>query len=78
VLALHHKILSNHASHLFELLLSKELELVIQVLDFLSLGWQHKSECVLSIVGHSLVEGGVGDLPVGRESFSKKFKFFRG
>jgi len=78
VLALHLKILSNHASHLLVLLLSKELELVIQVLDFLSFGWQHKSECVLSILGHSLVEGGVGDLPAGRVSFSEKFEFFRG
>lgn len=78
MLALHRIILSNDASDLLVLLFSKELQLVIQVPDLLSLGWQHKSECVLSIVGHRLVKRGVGDLPAGRKSFAKKFKFFRG
>lgn len=78
MLALHRIILSNDASDLLVLLFSKELQLVIQVPDLISLGWQHKSECVLSIVGHRLVKRGVSNLPAGRKSFAKKFKFFRG
>jgi len=52
MLALHHIVVGNHTSNFFELLLSEELQLIIQVLDPLSLGWQHKSECVIAIVCH--------------------------
>lgn len=77
MLALGRIILSNDAFDLFVLLLGKELQLVVEVPDLLSLGWQHKSEGVLSIVGHRSIEGGVSDLPAGSKPFAEKFQFFR-
>jgi hypothetical protein len=77
VLTLDRIILSNDASDLFVLLFSKELQLVVEVPDLISLGWQHKPEGILSIVGHRTIEGWVSDLPVGRKPFAEKFQFFR-